>query len=618
MATLTRKTLSVVLPALVLVSAQAAFGQDAFFGTLTVTGNQADTNAVIPGSDVRLTVADNPQSYNAAFPGISITRCQLNWSVPSGGIDLTTGAPWTWDNSLLAGFTMPPEGQEDYVTAAMERVLCRRAWQMLVVPPMVTPIPVGIQATSFTLGTLTFKAPSYGASNTYTISLAGGSDAEGTSTVLGDADYYIYQGNGKLTLPSNYTFTVIPGGAWRATSTNQWHVGANWSGGGAPDATYTALFDDATPPVATAPLLYKDESILRLRLERAGAGVSIGTSGGAWRLSVGSGGINSVGTGTNTINAGLNVAATSTWNVGAGNILAAAGGLDIGGNTLTKDGPGSLIMAGPQTHTAGSKLAVNAGTVKFDGTQRLGTLNVNNGTVQLTQDADKIIVLSDGLADNSVPALTIDPAAGKLDLTNNDLIIKYSGGVARQPTALLNSVKDMIKRGYNARQWNGNGIMSSKITGVAKNTYGIGYAQNDMVRPTYSSFSGEDLTDPDPNKNKKAILVKYTYLGDLNLDGQVDDMDVGILGLYYDGGVATNRYWNQGDIFGYDGKVDGSDVSVFNLTYGLGVGHPLGGDVVSLDFEGLNLAATMTPEPATMALMAVGLAAIVARRRRRA
>jgi hypothetical protein len=71
--------------------------------------------------------------------------------------------------------------------------------------------------------------------------------------------------------------------------------------------------------------------------------------------------------------------------------------------------------------------------------------------------------------------------------------------------------------------------------------------------------------------------VKYTYAGDLNLDGRVDDNDVSILGLYYDGGATTSHYWSQGDLFGHDGRIDDNDVSILGLTYGLGVGNPLGG-----------------------------------------
>jgi hypothetical protein len=100
--------------------------------------------------------------------------------------------------------------------------------------------------------------------------------------------------------------------------------------------------------------------------------------------------------------------------------------------------------------------------------------------------------------------------------------------------------------------------------------YGVGYAQNDMLFLPYDEFSGVPV-------DSSTILVKFTYNGDVNLDGCVDDNDVTFFNLFYDGGITTSHYWNEGDIFGYDGRVDDNDVTILGLTYGLGIGHPLGG-----------------------------------------
>jgi len=568
-------------------SAQTALGADAFHGTLTVTGNQTDPNAVIPGTEVRLTATDNPQGYNVRIPGqyvagTSITLCQLNWSATGGGFDLTTGSPWTWDDSLLAGFT----ALYDDVTSGNERIFSRRAFHMVQVEELPKPMsPVGIEATQFTLGTLSFAAPSYGATNTYTISLGSGSD-EGTATVLGDGERYIYQGNGGLTLPAAYQFTVIPGGAWRATADDRWENGANWSGGGVPDANYTALVDIVSPVPSTL-TLYKAESVKALRLETAGAGVTIGTNGGDWRLSVGNGGIKSTGAGNNTINAGVTLLANASVNVGTGNTLAIPAGADIGGRIMTKEGPGTLVL-GAQTHTAASTLNVNQGTVKFDGNQRLSTLNVNAGVAQLTLGGAKVLVV-----DNS---LTLGPAA-KLDLTDNDMIVFYTGGEKGQPSPTLLSIREQIRTAYGANgRWQGYGIKSSE---AAKDRFvkGVAYAQNDMLFVHYHTFDGVNVNPHSP-WNLKCVLVKYTYLGDINLDGVVDDIDVTILGMWYNA-TATNKFWTDGDVYGYDGMVFDGDVDAIGLNYGAGVppGEPL-------------------PEPATLALVGLGALALLRRRRR--
>jgi hypothetical protein len=565
----------------VAAATQAALGADAFHGNLTVTGNQANPAEVIPGTQVQITVADDPQTYNPTGQGQSVTLSQLNWSVTSGtGLDLTTGSPWTWDNTLLAGWDPKYIFFSD-TTSGAERIVSRRAFHLV-------GTLVGIQAPQFTLGTLAFAAPSYGASNAYTISLAGGSDAAGTSTALGDGSYYILASNGGLTIPAAYQFTVIPGGAWRASSSNHWETGTNWSGGGVPDSTYTALFDAVSPAPAT-PVLYKNESVKALRLETPNAGVTVGTSSGSWRLSVGTGGINSTGTGTNTVNAGVNFSANGAVNVGTGNILSIAGGADIGGHTVSKTGPGTLVL-GAQNHAAASTLNVNQGTVKFDGTQRIDTLNVNAGLAQITQGDGKVLVLNH---------LSVDPLA-TLDITDNDVLIKYSGGVPYEPSPALENVKQLINRGNNNLTWTGTGLTTS-VGAANPLMLGIGYAQNDMLFVPFGTFDGEPVTN--------AVLVKYTYMGDVNLDGVVDDLDVATLGLYYDGRAVNTHYWNEGDVFGYDGYIDDNDVAIIGLMYGSGYppnGDPLGGG-----------GPTAVPEPATLALLGLGALALFGRRTRK-
>jgi hypothetical protein len=79
----------------------------------------------------------------------------------------------------------------------------------------------------------------------------------------------------------------------------------------------------------------------------------------------------------------------------------------------------------------------------------------------------------------------------------------------------------------------------------------------------------------------------------------VDDNDVTFFNLFYDGGITASHYWNEGDIFGYDGRVDDNDVTILGLTYGLGIGDPLG---------------AAAPEPATVSLLGLALAAALVRR----
>jgi len=215
--------------------------------------------------------------------------------------------------------------------------------------------------------------------------------------------------------------------------------------------------------------------------------------------------------------------------------------------------------------------------------QRVKGLDLRSGgALRLTLGGNKVLVTK---------SLSIDAAGAVLDLTDNALVVDYPD-TGPSP---LDTVGNLIAAGYADGTWTGNGIKSSA---VAPNgfTYGLGYAQNDaLVVPfdTYRTFEGEpvDLT---------TVLVKYTYLGDLNLDGKVDDNDVTVLVLNYDRGKSTDRTWQMGDVARYDGKVDDNDVTLLVLNYGAGWkpgrGAPLGGAPVTAALQTAAPEVLMTPD----------------------
>ncbi len=186
-------------------------------------------------------------------------------------------------------------------------------------------------------------------------------------------------------------------------------------------------------------------------------------------------------------------------------------------------------------------------------------------------------------ATSRINNLTIDGVSGvwtgRLDLSDNDLIIDYSG------VSPLATVAAQIRSGFNSGLWNGNGI-SSSLAGGGK---ALGYGNNATLG--LASFSGQSV-------DNTSLLIKYTYAGDANLDGQVDISDLGALATNW----QTGSLWTGGD-FNYDGFVDISDLGMLATNWQLGVGSPLR---PSFDeaLSSIGLSGVSVPEPSAIALLA--------------
>jgi len=98
--------------------------------------------------------------------------------------------------------------------------------------------------------------------------------------------------------------------------------------------------------------------------------------------------------------------------------------------------------------------------------------------------------------------------------------------------------------------WNGaTGIISSNAAADLAHV-GIGYAENSAIPAgSYSTFMGQTV-------GASTILIRYTRIGDANLDGIVDGNDAGTLGGSFN--AAGFGQWYYGD-FDYDGTVTGDD-----------------------------------------------------------
>jgi hypothetical protein len=174
------------------------------------------------------------------------------------------------------------------------------------------------------------------------------------------------------------------------------------------------------------------------------------------------------------------------------------------------------------------------------------TLDILSGMVTLTSDLSTLLPnyslqIENGASvllasDQHIGALQL-VGSGSLDVGNHTIFINY--GSNSDP---ISAIAGYIKSGYNGGGWNGQGIISTAArTPTNGPYYGLGYADGkDGVVSGLSSGQ---------------IEIKYTLLGDANLDGLVNAADFNILAANFNQSVTG---WDQGD-FNYDGLVNGAD-----------------------------------------------------------
>jgi autotransporter-associated beta strand protein len=274
----------------------------------------------------------------------------------------------------------------------------------------------------------------------------------------------------------------------------------------------------------------------------------------------------------------------------SGNYTISGAGSIAGTGSLTKMGSSTLTLNTLNTYSGGTTVSGGTLVIGVNGALPSHSLAITGGIVQLAA--------STGLA--QITSLSISAGAA-LDITNNHMIITYAPGMQAAVDA---AIRGYLIAGRNGGAWNGTGGIDSSIAALPVNShYGIGYADGaDGVVVGLSSGQ---------------IEIKYTLLGDADLDGAVTGSDftalVGNLG-------KSGRTWDQGD-FDYDGSVTGSDFTA--LVGNLGKSAS-GADVIlaAADYAAIDAFAAANglmadvPEPASFTLLGLAAAALLAPRRR--
>jgi DNA-binding beta-propeller fold protein YncE len=251
----------------------------------------------------------------------------------------------------------------------------------------------------------------------------------------------------------------------------------------------------------------------------------------------------------------------------------------------------------------GSQPVVNAGVMGVEAASTSGNIvGGGNLTIGPTTGAAGLQIAPNSGA-SIVSSLNILSGA-QLDLTNNHMFIDYGSG--SDPIA---SIAASIKSGYAGGAWNGPGIISSTAQSLTNGLrYGVGWA--DGADGVVSGLSSGQ------------IEIKYTLLGDANLDGVVNGSDFSILAANFGKGVTN---WDQGN-FLYGSSVNGSDFSALAANFGQGdSGAAVAvspADIAALDSfaiaNGLPLPTfAAVPEPASLSLLVASGAMLIRRRSRR-
>jgi autotransporter-associated beta strand protein len=323
-------------------------------------------------------------------------------------------------------------------------------------------------------------------------------------------------------------------------------------------------------------------------------------------------------------------------------------GLITGSGTLTKEGAGTLTLSGSDSASgttdiyagtftlaysgsfAGNVLSAATGTVTningtltntplitADGTLNFGanntsgfllrtlggliigpSSNVANGVVNVafaSPHSARTLIMTSSLSFSG----TTNAWSGKLDLSNNDMIVHYGS---------LSTITNQVESGYNNGNWNGSGITSSAAAADSTHLTALGVIlnANDSNVPLYAS--GSPLGSFDGyNPAATDVLVKYTYYGDANLNGDVDGTDYALIDNGY---MNQLTGWYNGD-FNYDGAVNGSDYTLMDNAFN-NQGSSLASIIASPDAVTTSqiagaqpAAAASVPEPASGGLLGI-------------
>jgi hypothetical protein len=411
--------------------------------------------------------------------------------------------------------------------------------------------------------------------------------------------------------------------AWAGPATGAWSTALNWPTACVPDGTISVTFGSGS--TKTVQLLSQPASAASVLVNN---GTTITLDSGTTTLTVGNGiGIGSAGSGTGTLTiSGSGTVTAVLLTIGTGSVLnLGSGTLSLGsasnsgtllqtGGTLRVSGTftnvaGNATFGGTQNWLAGSQLTVSGGSVRFNSDAGAGGANlsmaVNTGgsiTLASTQHV-KNLTVSPGASAVMIGArqllmaqdVSLVDATAELDLGSSDMVI-------RSPqTTTLSQIANLVKTARDSG-WGGTGITSSAAKQSGITTLVPLLNDNGAGGMFLSQLDGETLLQTD-------IIVRYTYIGDVDLNGIVNAADFAAMKMGSINQAQLQRpvAYTDGDI-DFNGIINAADFALAKNT-SINQGTPL----FSM--------AIVVPEPGALGTLILGAVSLLigrsdARRRR--
>src|SRR5262249_40861432 len=150
----------------------------------------------------------------------------------------------------------------------------------------------------------------------------------------------------------------------------------------------------------------------------------------------------------------------------------------------------------------------------------------------------KVTVLPGGTVDRTsrLASLIMTNSTSTLDLNDNDLVLDYTG------VSPLPAIRGSIRVAYHGGAWNFPGMLRSRAAptpnpGESGKT-ALGYGEASVLH--LSSFDGLSVSSG-------SLLIKYTYFGDADLDGDADGVDIGTWATNFTGelGGLGSKVWTD-------------------------------------------------------------------------